>query len=462
MANPLPSTVGSLTFREVELALPGGAAPVIGDLRIEDGVITAVGLVDRSAGEVVDGRGLTLMPGVIDPQVHFREPGHEHKEDLATGSAAAAAGGVTAFLEMPNTAPPTTTRAMVLDKHARATGRCRAHWGFFLGATPDNQDTLAREALAPLVCGLKIFMGSSTGTLLVDDPEALEAHFAITDAAAHAVPIAVHAEDETRLRALKAARGSEPPPTVCEHPRLRDPEAALIATRRAVALAEKHARRLHILHLGTAEEAAYLAGRPRDGLVTSETLPQYLWLDDRDYERMGTRVQMNPPVREARHGQALWAALHAGVIDCLATDHAPHTLDEKAKPYGQAPSGMPGVETLLPLMLHALSLGKCTLEELVRWLCEAPARCYGLVGKGRLAVGADGDVVLINRRAARTLRDADSLSRCGWTPYAGWTLTGWPVMTVLRGRPVYRGGQFLDAVWGEPLRFERAVAPAGA
>jgi dihydroorotase len=441
---------GDLTFREVELLLPGGAAPFVGDLRIEGGVITAVGVVDRPAGEVIDARGLTLMPGVIDPQVHFREPGPTHKEDLATGSAAAAVGGVTSFLEMPNTQPTTTTRAAVLDKHARATGRCRAHWGFFLGATPENQDTLAREALAPLVCGLKIFMGSSTGTLLVDDPAALEAHFAVSDATARQVPIAVHAENEARLRANKAAAVA---PTVRDHHRLRDAEAARLATAQAVALAERYDRRLHILHLSTAEEAALLAARPGDGLVTSETLPQYLWLDARDYDRLGTRAQMNPPVREAHHGEALWAALHAGVIDCMATDHAPHTLEEKARPYGEAPSGMPGVETLLPLMLHAAHLGKCTLPQVVQWLCEAPARCYGLTGKGRLAVGADGDVVLVDRRLSRTLRDADVVSKCGWTPYAGWTLTGFPVLTALRGRPVFREGRLVEGVFGAPLTF---------
>jgi dihydroorotase len=451
-----PSPGGSLTFREATLVPPGGAPPYIGDLAIEGGRIVAVGVVERPVGEVIDARGHVLLPGVIDPQVHFREPGPTHKEDLETGSRAAAAGGVTAFLEMPNTAPPTTDRATLLDKHARAAGRCRAHWGFFLGATPDNQDTLAREDLTALVCGLKIFMGSSTGTLLVDDPAALEAHFAVPDAEARRVPIAVHAEDEARLVANKARYAAEGRvATVSDHPKLRDAEAALLATRRAVALAEKYRRRLHILHLSTADEAAFLAGRPRDGLVTSETLPQYLWLDARDYERLGTRAQMNPPVREAQHGEALWAALHAGVIDCLATDHAPHTLEEKARPYGQAPSGMPGVETLLPLMLHAVALGKCTLSQLATWLCEAPARCYGLRDKGRLAVGADGDVVLVDPGLRRTLRDADVVSRCGWTPFAGWTLTGAPVMTVLRGRPVYRGGQFLDGVYGDRLVFDR-------
>jgi dihydroorotase len=445
-----PAMKGTITFREVELLVPGladDAALPIGDLAIEDGRIVAVGVVDAPRSEVVDGRGLTLFPGVIDPQVHFREPGATHKEDLESGGRAAAAGGVTSFLEMPNTRPPTTTREAMVDKHTRAAGRCRAHWGFFFGATPENAASILE--VADLACGLKIFMGSSTGTLLVNEDAALEAHFATGSP----LPIAVHAEDEARLRALKAELGALGPLDVRDHPRLRDAETAVLATRRALALAEKYRRRLHILHMSTADEVELLAARPRDGLVTAETLPQYLWLDDRDYERLGTRVQMNPPVRAAHHGQALWSGLHQGLIDCLATDHAPHTLDEKALPYGEAPSGMPGVETLLPLMLHAAHLGKCTLPQLERWLCSGPARVWSLPQKGRLEVGADGDVVLVDRKLARTLRDTDLQSRCGWTPYAGWTLTGWPVMTVLLGRPVFRDGGFVDGVFGEALRF---------
>ncbi len=451
---------GSLIFREVEWVPPGGAEPQVGDVRVEDGVIVALGAVDAGFGasrtECVDGRGLTLLPGVIDPQVHFREPGLTHKEDLATGSESAAAGGVTAFLEMPNTSPPTTDAAALRAKHAAAQGRCRAHWGFFFGATPSNAGAVERPDIAPLACGLKIFMGSSTGTLLVDQQDALEGHFAAT----RTVPIAVHAEDEARLKALKAATA---PGTarVQDHPRLRDETAAVMATERAIELARRHGRRLHILHLSTAEEVEVLRrvraeGAP-PGLITAETLPQYLYLDTRDYDRLGTRAQMNPPVRDARHGAALWRGLLDGTLDCLATDHAPHTLEEKARPYGEAPSGMPGVETLLPLMLHAVSLGRCTLPQIVAWLCEGPARCYGLAGKGRLAVGFDGDVVLVDRRARRTLSDSQMHTRCAWTPYAGWTLAGTVQMTVLRGTPVFRDGRFAPGVFGQPLTFARVT-----
>lgn len=433
---------GDIVFRGAELVLPDRVE--VGDLAIRDGVIVAIGQVDDGPGEVVDARGLTLIPGVIDPQVHFREPGPVHKEDLETGSRAAAAGGVTAFLEMPNTNPPTTTPAALEDKFTRAKGRARAHHGFFYGATPDNAGTVPDPTRVP---GIKVFMGSSTGTLLVDDQDALEAQFA-----GARVPVVVHAEDETRLRARYAEFAGATDPAM--HPVIRDVECALIATKRAVDLARRHQRRLHVLHLSTAEETAFLRGLPAEGLVTTETLPQYLWLDASHYAELGTRLQMNPPVRDKRHGEALWAGLLDGTIACIATDHAPHTLDEKALGFGKAPSGMPGVELALPLMLHAVAEGRCSIRHVVRWMCEAPAWIYGMVGKGRLVVGGDGDVTLVDRKAKRVVR-ADALhTRAAWSPFEGWTLTGWPRMTVLRGQPVFRDGAHVDGVYGEPLRFE--------
>lgn len=437
---------GCITFRDAELVLPDGIAR--GDLAIEDGRIVAIGAGVPARGEEVRARGLTLLPGVIDPQVHFREPGAPHKEDLASGSRAAAAGGVTAFLEMPNTDPPTTSRAALADKLERARGRATAHYGFFLGAAGDNFDEVARVD-PTAVPGIKVFMGSSTGSLLVDRDEDLDRHFRVAR-----VPIAVHAEDEARLRERKARWAGRDDPAL--HPVIRDEETALRATRRAVALAERHGRRLHVLHLSTAEEVELLRRRPPDGLVTCETLPQYLWLDASLYPKLGTRLQMNPPVRERRHGAALWAGLLDGTIDCIATDHAPHTLEEKARPYGEAPSGMPGVELSLPLMLHAVHEGRCTLRHVARWMCEGPARCYGLARKGRLAVGFDGDVVLVDRRAARTVRGDALFTRVRWSPFEGRTLYGWPVMTVLRGRPVFREGDIVEGVFGEPLVFAHA------
>ena len=436
--------MGDLTIRGAEMVLPSGV--VTGDLSIVDGRIAEIGTVTDRRGEIIDARGLTLMPGVIDPQVHFREPGNAHKEDLESGSIAAAAGGVTAFLDMPNNDPPMITIESLHAKIARCVNRCRSNFGFFFGATPDNAAEVAR--LDPsMVPGLKIFMGASHGSLLVYEQEPLEALFA-----ASPVPVVVHAEDELRLRARYAELGALT--DASQHPIIRDATAALMATQRAVALAEKHSTRLHVLHLSTAEETEFLRARPDDGLVTTETLPQYLWLDASMYAELGTHLQMNPPVRSKRHQAALWAGLHDGTIACIATDHAPHTLEEKAQGFGKAPSGMPGVELSLPLMLHAVHAGRCSIEQVVQWMCAAPAEIYGMLGKGRLEVGFDGDVVLVDRKAERRVRNGALHTRVNWSPFDGWDLTGWPIMTVLRGDPVFRDGAIQPGVYGAPLRLQ--------
>ena len=442
--------LGSITFRGAELVLPDGV--FTGDLSIHDGRIEAVGRVEVPRGEQVDARGLTLLPGVIDPQVHFREPGLEHKEDLKSGSESAAAGGVTAFFEMPNTRPPTTSAAALAQKVARGAGRCRAHFGFFFGASTDNFEATA--ALRDETPGIKIFMGSSTGTLLVDEQAALERHFAGAQ-----VPVVVHAEDETRLRARSAEFAGARDPAM--HPTIRDEITALRATARAVDLADRHHKRLHVLHVSTAEEVDFLREHGSRGRITAETLPQYLFLDARDYARLGTHLQMNPPVRDLRHQHALWAGLLDGTIDCMATDHAPHTLEEKALPFGQAPSGLPGVQTLVPMMLEGVHRGRCTLTHLARWMSEAPARIYGLPRKGRLSVGFDGDLTVVDRRAVHTIRGDALLSKAGWTPFEGMEVHGWPVMTVLAGRPVWREGSFIDGVYGAPLRFAHSARLPG-
>lgn len=432
-----------ITIRGAELVLPQGV--VVGDLAVRQGRIAEIGVISRAWGEEIDGRGLTVLPGVIDPQVHFREPGKTYKEDLASGSRAAAAGGVTSFLEMPNTDPPTTTHALLAEKQALAASKCSAHYGFFFGATPDNAAQVA--TLDPTtVPGLKIFMGSSTGSLLVNEQDALEALFAAAQ-----VPIAVHAEDEARLKARAALYAGQTDPAL--HPIIRDEQAALIATKRAVDLAQRHQKRLHILHLSTAEEVAFLRTLPPDGRVTTETLPQYLWLDASQYATLGTRLQMNPPVRDVRHQHALWQGLLDGTIQCIATDHAPHTLEEKALPYGQAPSGMPGVELSLPLMLEGVAQGRCTLRQVVQWMCEGPAMCYGIENKGKLLPGYDADLVLVDRKRPRTVVAEGLFTKVGWSPFEGWTLSSTIVMTLLMGQPVYRDGQIIEGVRGQALRF---------
>jgi dihydroorotase len=432
----------SLTIRQARLVLPDRIAT--GDLIIEDGVIAHIGPhVDRTAGEEIDGTGLTVLPGAIDAQVHFRDPGLTWKEDLGTGSRAAAAGGVTAYLDMPNTDPPTTTVAALHSKLAHASVESVVHYGFFIGANGENFAEVTNADRTP---GVKVFMGSSTGPLLVSDKEKLEAIFAGTKKT-----IAVHAEDEARLRERKLLYADSTDPA--DHPRLRDVETALLATRTATDLAMKHGARLHVLHVSSAEEADLLATLPRER-ITAETCPHYLFLQAEDcYARLGTRAQCNPPIRSRVHQEALWKHLELGTFDMIATDHAPHTAEEKARPYPKAPSGLPGVEWMLPLLLDQVNKGRISLRQVVRWVCEGPARCYRILRKGRLEVGYDGDVVLVDMAATRTITDESTRSRCGWSPYAGVTTQGWPVMTVVLGRPVFRDGEILDGVRGRELAF---------
>lgn len=450
----------SLIIRGGILAIPDGDPKkpetrikrVEGDLAITDGVITAVGKVPAAGSdvEVVDATGLLVMPGVIDPQVHFREPGLTHKEDIGSGSRACAAGGVTSFLEMPNTQPPTTSRAAINDKLARAAQTSLVDHGFFIGATPDNLETLLAVEGDDDICGIKIFMGSSTGTLLVNERADLERIFGNGRRL-----IAVHAEDEARLVERKATFGAVT--DVALHSRIRDAEAARLASALAMELSEKFDRRLHILHLSTADEVTLLAERGKGhGRVTAEVTPQHLTLIAPEvYARLGTRAQMNPPLREHEHAEALWRGLHAGLLDCIATDHAPHTREEKAKPYPASPSGMPGVETALAVMLDAAHKGRCTVEDVVRWMTLGPARCYRIAGKGALVTGYDGDVALVDLAQTRAVDDRPIRTRVGWSPYEGLPLTGWPVATFVRGRAVYRDGELIESGAGSKLRFER-------
>lgn len=417
------------------------------DVLVENGSVRAVGgnLEAPAGAEILDADGLHLMPGVIDPQVHFREPGNTHKEDLESGSRAAAAGGVTAFLDMPNTNPPATTAQALREKYVLAGTKCHVDFGFFVGATPENLHELNS---IPEACGIKIFMGASTGTLLVSERPDLERIFAKGRKL-----IAVHAEDDAMIKAQKAEFGDRA--TLQDHPLIRSPEAALKATTLAVELSKKYNRRLHVLHLTTEEEADFLRREKVEGLISAEVCPQHFLLQAPEaYETLGTYAQMNPPVREARHGQALWRALKDGVIDCTATDHAPHTREEKDRGYPLAPAGMPGVETLLPVMLNRVSEGLCTLPDLARWMSEAPARLYGMVNKGSIAPGYDADFVLVDMSSERTIRNGELQTKVNWSPYNGRTLKGVPKITIVRGRIVHREGKFNEPGWGKAIRFD--------
>lgn len=400
------------------------------------------------ADEVVTARGLALLPGVIDDQVHFREPGLTHKEDLHTATRACAKGGVTTFLEMPNTNPTTTTVERLHDKLALAAGKCLVNFGFYIGATPINLAELKQAQRTP---GIKIFIGSSTGEMLVDEQPVLEAIFAETT-----LPICAHCEDEATIRANAARLAGTT--DVADHSRVRDHAAAIVATRRAIDLAFRHRHRFHVLHVSTGDEADLLADHRN--LITAEVCPHHLFFNIDDYARLGTLVQMNPSLKTADDNRRLWQALLDGRIQVVATDHAPHTLEEKAKPYspghGGSPSGLPAVENSLALMLNEVSRGNCTLEQVTHWMCDAPARVWDIVDKGRIAPGYDADLVLVDLHKTATIRNAEQETKSRWSPWDGVTLTGWPVRTWVMGQEVFRDGHINDQVRGREVRFDHA------
>jgi dihydroorotase len=431
-------------------ATPNGIAEA--DVGVSGGRIVAVGsLSNAKAAEVFEAKGLHVLPGVIDTQVHFREPGNEHKEDLETGSRAAVLGGVTGVFEMPNTNPPTTTRAAIEDKLSRAKNRMHCEYAFYAGATPQNVGALADLERMPGVCGVKAFLGSSTGTLLLSHPDDILA--ALKSGSRR---VAVHSEDEDRLEARKDQRIKG---DVRSHPVWRDVETARASTERVIRLAQKAGRRLHILHTTTAEELPLIAAA-RD-LVTMETTPQHLTLAAPEcYERLGTYAQMNPPIRDARHRDALWQAVREGLVDVIGSDHAPHTREEKDKTYPDTPSGMPGVQTLPTILLDHVNAGRMTLERFVDLTSTGAARIFGIASKGRITRGFDADFTIVDLKKKRKIENSWIASRCGWTPFDGMTTTGWPVATIIRGKTVMRDHALTLASQGAPLRFVEALEPA--
>ncbi|AFZ23722.1 dihydroorotase, multifunctional complex type [Cylindrospermum stagnale PCC 7417] len=437
------SSAKSLLIRHARIILPNGEL-MIGDVLTRDRQIVAVApeISPTTPTKEIDAQGLTLLPGVIDPQVHFREPGLEHKEDLFTASCACAKGGVTSFLEMPNTRPLTTTQFAIEDKLKRASEKSLVNYGFFIGATTDNLADLLSAKPTP---GIKIFMGSMHGQLLIDQEAALEAIFAQGTRL-----IAVHAEDQARINQRRQEFADIHDPAV--HSQIQDNQAALLATQLALKLSQKYQRRLHILHMSTAEEADLLR-QHKPSWVTAEVTPQHLLMNTDAYEKIGTLAQMNPPLRSPHDNQVLWQALRDGVIDFIATDHAPHTLEEKAQPYPNSPSGMPGVETSLALMLTAAMQSKCTVAQVVHWMSKAVAVAYGIPHKGAIAPGYDADLVLVDLNTYRPVLREELLTKCGWSPFEGWNLTGWAVTTIVGGEIVYDKGQLNTSVRGQALTF---------
>lgn len=433
-----------------DLILVGGeivnhAGRAHADVGVRDGRIAAIGALGRaSADQRFDARGLVVLPGVIDTQVHFREPGMEWKEDLETGSRAAVLGGVTAVFEMPNTEPPTSTTDALLEKLARARGRMCCDHAFYAGATHENAADLADVEATPGCCGVKVFMGASTGSLLVPDDAGVEQVLRHVRRRA-----AFHCEDERRLA---ERRSLARPGDWTSHEQVRDAEAALLATRRLVAIAERLGKRVHVLHTTTAEEIAFLAAHK--DVATCEVTPQHLTLAAPEaYERLEGLAQMNPPIRGVAHREALWRGVDEGVVDVIGSDHAPHTLEEKARPYPASPSGMPGVQTLTPVMLTHVAEGRMSLERFVDLTSAGAQRIFGIAGKGRLAVGWDADFTVVDLKARRVLRHADMATRVGWTPFDGMEAKGWPVATIVRGRIVMRDDEIIAPGEGRPMRF---------
>ena len=438
-----------LILRGGTVVTPGGEARV--DIGVKGERIVEIGdLSAASANEIYDAGGLHILPGVIDSQVHFREPGLEWKEDLESGARSAALGGVVAVFEMPNTNPSTTSPEMLADKLKRAKGRMDIDHAFYAGATHDNVGLLAEMERTQGCCGVKVFMGASTGDLLVHDDEGVEAVLRAIKRRA-----AFHSEDEYRLaeRRELAVTGDW-----TSHPVVRDVETAVMSTRRLLKLARKVGKRIHVLHITTAEELEML--RDAKDVASVECLPQHLTLVAPEaYQRLKGYAQMNPPIREQRHVDALWRALNAGIVDVMGSDHAPHSIEEKAQPYPASPSGMPGVQTMVPIMLTHVNNGKLSLQRFVELTSAGPQRVFGLADKGRIAEGYHADFTVVDLKRKETITKEWSKSKCGWTPFDGFEATGWPVATIVRGGFVMRDGEIVAKGGGKPVRFNETLEP---
>ena len=416
------------------------------DIAIRNGRIVELGQFSADqAGKVIDCKGLHILPGVIDTQVHLREPGLTHKEDLETGGRAAVAGGVTGVFEMPNTNPLTTSAEALADKVARATNRMYCDFAFFVGGTRENVKHIRDLEHLPGSAGIKVFMGSSTGDLLVEDDAGVAAILAQT-----CRRVAFHSEDEYRLRDRLGERVEG---DAGSHPVWRDEQAALISTERLIRIAREAGKRIHVLHISTAEELPILAANK--DVASMEITPNHLTIGTpEDYAKYGSLIQMNPPVRGTRHQQALWGAIQSGLCDVLGSDHAPHTLEEKAKIYPASPSGMPGVQTYVPIMLNHVNEGRLSLERFVDLSSHGPARIFGIARKGRIAEGHDADFTIVDMKARRTITNDWIESRCGWTPYDGKQVTGWPIGTMLRGQMVMWQDEIQGKAFGQPITFQ--------
>jgi len=437
-----------LLITGAEVWTTGG--PVITDVGISNGYFSKFGdLISQPAKEIIDAKNLTLLPGVIDTQVHFREPGLEHKEDIESGTRGAALGGVVGIFEMPNTNPPTISQESIKHKLSIAEDNAWVDFAFFVGAAEENTDELNKLEMLRGVSGVKMFMGASTGSLLVYKEEQIRQ--VLRNGFRR---IAVHCEDQERLQ--ERANIISGKTNVSEHAVWRDVQTALKATKNLIRLAREARRRVHTLHITTAEEMHFLKDH-RD-IATVEVLPQHLTLSAPEaYERLGTLAQMNPPIRSAYHQEELWRSVRDGLVDCIGSDHAPHTLDEKNQPYPKSPSGLTGVQTLVPIMLNHVNQGRISLARMVDLTSYGPAKIYGLVNKGRIALGYDADLTIVDLKSERKIDNNWIVSKSKWTPYDGMSVKGWPVSTVVRGKVIMRESEICGVPSGKEFEFAETL-----
>ena len=414
------------------------------DIAIKDGKIIEIGKIDSEAKEVFDAKGLTVLPGCIDTQTHFREPGSTDTEDLHSGSKAAIVGGITSVFEMPNTNPPTSNKVEFQKKLDLAKNRMYCNYAFYFGATPDNADELADLKNLEGCCGIKLFAGSSTGNLLVQFEEDIEKVFKSSSKV-----VSVHSEDEEILnRNKKLIKDGD----VHSHPIWRSEECAISSTRRIVRIAERYKKKAHILHVTTKQEIDFLS--QHKGNITFEITPQHLTIYAPDcYDKLGTYAQMNPPIRDKSHYDRLWYGVKNNLNDTIGSDHAPHLKENKEKKYPNSPSGMPGVQTLLPIMLNHVNDGKLTIKQLIRLICENPIKIFNIKDKGFIRESFDADLTIIDMNKISTIDNNNIASKCGWTPFHGKKVKGFPVYTIVNGITKMKNGSILGEPEGEPLHF---------
>jgi len=414
------------------------------DVALVGNKIKKIGKIEVNAEKVFDASNKLVLPGIIDTQTHFREPGSTDREDLESGSRAALLGGVTSVFEMPNTNPPTSNLVEFDKKLNLAKNRMHCNYAFYFGATPKNVDQLSKLKGLKGCCGVKLFTGSSTGKLLVAKEEDIEKVIFNSDRV-----VSIHSEDEEILNLRKKfiKEGD-----VHSHPEWRNAECAMSSTRRVVKIAERYNKQIHVLHITTKEEVDFLAMHKKN--VTFEITPQHLTLYAPDcYDKLGTFVQMNPPIRKKEHYDRLWVAVKNSIVDVLGSDHAPHSKEDKNKKYPASPSGMPGVQTILPIMLNHINNEKLSLEHLIKLMCENPCKIFGIKNKGYIKENFDADLTIVDMNKEQTIKDEMMASKCGWTPFNNFTVKGFPVATIVNGKVVMSDGKVIIECSGQPLEF---------